>query len=78
MFRRRTAWGEACAEGARDHGVRGQRAERFGIGLGSGGAGSCEDVQGDVRAGLGEELRVPLRPVLNDFVGEERVAATCT
>jgi len=40
--------GEACAEGARDHGVRGERAERLGIGLWSGGAGSREDVQGDV------------------------------
>jgi len=70
--------GEACAEGARDHGVRGERAERLGIGLRSGGAGSREDVQGDVRAGLCQELRVPLRPVLNDFIGEERVAATST
>ena len=70
--------GEACADGARDHGVRGERAERLGIGLWSGGAGSREDVQGDVRSGLCEELRVPLPPVLNDFVGEERVAATST
>ena len=70
--------GEACAEGARDHGIRGERAERLGIGLWSGGAGSREDMQGDVCAGLGEELGVPLRPILNDFVGEERVAATST
>jgi hypothetical protein len=70
--------GEAFAQGTRDHGCRGERAQRLGIGLWRGGTGFRQDVQGDIRAGLCEELRVPLGPVLYDFVGEERVAATRT